>query len=300
MSIASAAAVKSAEQTGAAVRPWLRRGRRRPRFGRNLTAIVFIVIWIFPVYWMVDTAFKPQSEQDTTTPQFIPTHATLQNFTAAFHQSGFLQNLRNSLLVVLVAVAFAMIISLFASAALARWRFRGRSTMMVVVLVVQMLPPTALLIPQFLIFNKVGLTGTYTGLILAYVALVLPLSIWILRGFFVMIPVEVEEAAIMDGASTWRLLRSILFPLVAPGVVATSIFAFVSAWNDYIYAYTFMKSSSHYTLPIWLVSFSSPFGGTNYGGQMAASVLFTIPVVVFFVIIQRNRVTGLSAGAVKG
>jgi N,N'-diacetylchitobiose transport system permease protein len=293
-----AATLGPAERSDAVVRP-LRR-RRRPRIVRNVLALLFIVVWIFPVYWMLNTAFKPESEQSTPTPEFIPLHPTLKNFSAAFHQSGFFQDLRNSLVVVLAAVIFALIISLFASAALARYRFRGRFGIMVLILVVQMLPPTALLIPQFLIFNKLGLLGTYTGLILAYVALVLPLSIWILRGFFVMIPREIEEAALVDGASTWRILRSVLFPLVAPGVVATSIFAFVSAWNDYILAYTFMKSASHYTLPIWLVSFSSPFGATNYGGQMAASVLFTLPVVLFFVLIQRNLVSGLSAGAVKG
>lgn len=298
MSSLRAATLGPAERSDAVVRP-LRR-RRRPRIVRNVLALLFIVVWIFPVYWMLNTAFKPESEQSTPTPEFIPLHPTLKNFSAAFHQSGFFQDLRNSLVVVLAAVIFALIISLFASAALARYRFRGRFGIMVLILVVQMLPPTALLIPQFLIFNKLGLLGTYTGLILAYVALVLPLSIWILRGFFVMIPREIEEAALVDGASTWRILRSVLFPLVAPGVVATSIFAFVSAWNDYILAYTFMKSASHYTLPIWLVSFSSPFGATNYGGQMAASVLFTLPVVLFFVLIQRNLVSGLSAGAVKG
>lgn len=299
MSSLSAASVKPADRSHVAAKR-SRGRRRRPRIVVNALALLFIVVWVFPVYWMVNTAFKPQSDLSTPTPEFWPKHPTLGNFTTAISHSGFLQDLRNSLIVVVAAVAFALVLSLFASAALARYRFRGRFTIMVLILVVQMLPPTALLIPQFLIFNKLGLLGTYTGLILAYVALVLPLSIWILRGFFVMIPVEVEEAAIMDGASTWRVLRSVLFPLVAPGVVATSIFAFVSAWNDYIYAYTFMKSESHYTLPIWLVSFTSPFAATNYGGQMAASVLFTLPIVLFFVIIQRNLVTGLSAGAVKG
>ncbi len=171
---------------------------------------------------------------------------------------------------------------------------------MVLILAVQMLPGTALLIPQFLIFNNLGLLGSYFGLILAYVAAVLPFAIWTLRGFFITIPVELEEAAMVDGAGTWRILRSILFPLVVPGVISTSIFAFISAWNEYILAYTFMKDQTMYTLPIWLVSFSSPTTGTDYGGQMAASVLFALPVVVFFLIIQRHLVAGMSAGAVKG
>jgi N,N'-diacetylchitobiose transport system permease protein len=197
-------------------------------------------------------------------------------------------------------VLLAIILGFFAAAALSRFRFRGRRTIMIVILAVQMLPTTALLIPLFLIFNSLGLLGTYAGLVLAYIATVLPFSIWVMRGFFVAIPMEIEEAAQLDGANTWQVLTRILFPLVAPGVIATSIFAFIAAWNDYIIAYTFMKDQSMYTLPVWLASFVSQNTGTDSGGQMAASVLFSLPVVVFFVIIQRNLVSGMSAGAVKG
>jgi N,N'-diacetylchitobiose transport system permease protein len=278
-----------------------RKNRRRPRHvWANIIAVVFSVVWIFPVYWMINTAFKPRPEVMTSTPQFLPIHPTLDNFVVAVTQTSFLQNLLNSVIVVAGAVIFALALSLFAAAALSRFRFRGRRTIMVVILAVQMLPGTALLIPQFLIFNNLGLLNSYFGLILAYVAAVLPFSIWTLRGFFVTIPVEVEEAAMVDGAGTWRILRSILFPLVVPGLISTSIFGFITAWNEYILAYTFMKDQAMYTLPIWLVSFSSPVTGTDYGGQMAASVLFALPVVVFFLIIQRHLVAGMSAGAVKG
>jgi N,N'-diacetylchitobiose transport system permease protein len=281
--------------------PVQRRRRRGQRHGwANVIALVFSVIWIFPVYWMVNTAFKPRPEVMTSTPHFLPLNPTLNNFIVAITQTSFLINLQNSIIVVVSAVVFALALSLFASAALSRFRFRGRRSIMVLILAVQMLPGTALLIPQFLMFNNLGLLGSYFGLSLAYVAAVLPFAIWTLRGFFVTIPVELEEAAMMDGAGTWRILRSILFPLVVPGVISTSIFAFISAWNEYILAYTFMKDQAMYTLPIWLVSFSSPVTGTDYGGQMAASVLFALPVVVFFLIIQRHLVAGMSAGAVKG
>lgn len=268
--------------------------------GSRILAILFCIVWIFPVYWMVNTAFKPRPEVMTATPEFVPAHPTLGNFIAAITETSFLTNLKNSVIVVLAAVIFSLAIALFASAALSRFRFHGRKLILVLILAVQMLPGTAVLIPQFLIFNDFGLLNRYIGLILAYIALVLPFSIWVLRGFFVAIPVAVEEAAIVDGASTWQVLWRVLFPLVAPGVVATSIFAFISAWNDYILAYTFMKDQTKYTLPIWLASFSTPTTGVDYGGQMAGSVLFTLPVVIFFLIIQRNLVTGLSAGAVKG
>lgn len=266
----------------------------------NTVAAVFSLVWIFPVYWMVNTAFKPRSEAMTPTPLFLPKSPTLTNFNAAINQTSFLDNLRNSLIVVSGTVVLAIVLGIFAAAALSRFRFRGRRTIMVAILIVQMLPGSALLIPTFLVFSQIGLLGTYLGLILAYVALVLPFSIWVMRGFFIAIPVEVEEAARIDGASTWQVLTRILFPLVVPGVVATSIFAFIAAWNDYLIAYTFMKDQSQYTLPVWLASFSTPLTGTDFGGQMAGSVIFSLPVVVFFLIIQRKLVTGISSGAVKG
>ncbi|MEW1861420.1 MULTISPECIES: carbohydrate ABC transporter permease [unclassified Streptomyces] len=261
---------------------------------------MFCVLWFFPVYWMINTAFKPRSQAMTPTPRFFPTSPTPANFDAAINQTAFARDLRNSLVVVGGTVALSVVLGMFAAAALTRFRFRGRRTIMVAILVVQMLPGTALLIPTFIVFNKAGLLGTYTGLILAYLALVLPFSIWVMRGFFVAIPVEIEEAARIDGASTWQVLSRILFPLVVPGVIASGIFAFIAAWNDYLIAFTFMKDQSHYTLPVWLASFSTPLTGTDFSGQMAGSVVFSLPVVLFFMIIQRKLVSGVSAGAVKG
>jgi N,N'-diacetylchitobiose transport system permease protein len=275
----------------------LRKPRRRVA---NTLAAIFCLVWIFPVYWMVNTAFKPRPEVMTTTPHFVPVHPTLDNFIKAVSHDQFLTNLRNSVIVVALTVLASIVLGIFAAAALSRFRFRGRRTVMVVILAVQMLPGTALLIPMFVMFNSLDLLGTYLALVLAYVATVLPFSIWVMRGFFVAIPAEIEEAAHLDGATTWGVLTRVLFPLVAPGVIATSIFSFIAAWNDYLFAYTFMQDQSRYTLPVWLASFTNPHTGTDFGGQMAASVLFSVPVVVFFLIIQRNLVAGMSAGAVKG
>jgi N,N'-diacetylchitobiose transport system permease protein len=277
------------------------RRRRRPvRWVSNTIAVIFCVIWIFPVYWMVNTAFKPRNEVMTSTPLFVPSVPTFDNFVLAITETTFLTNLGNSLIVVTGTVLLSVIVGFFAAAALARFRFRGRRAIMVTILAVQMLPGAALLIPTFLMFNAVNLLGTFFGLILAYVAAVLPFSIWVMRGFFVAIPVEIEEAAKIDGAGTTRILFSVLFPLVAPGVISTSIFAFIAAWNDYLVAYTFMKDQGMYTLPVWLASFTTPTAGTDFGGQMAGSVLISLPVIIFFLIIQRNLVSGMSAGAVKG
>ncbi|WIM92479.1 carbohydrate ABC transporter permease [Actinoplanes oblitus] len=272
----------------------------RRRWVVNSLAVLFCLVWTFPVYWMVNTAVKPRPEVMTATPHFVPAHPTVDNFVKAVGQDQFLTNLGNSVIVVACTVATSIVLGIFAAAALSRFRFRGRRTIMVVILAVQMLPATALLIPMFVMFNSLDLLGTYLALVLAYVATVLPFSIWVMRGFFVAIPVEIEEAAHLDGATTWEVLTRVLFPLVAPGVIATGIFSFIAAWNDYLFAYTFMQDQSRYTLPVWLASFTNPHTGTDFGGQMAASVLFSLPVIVFFLIIQRNLVAGMSAGAVKG
>jgi N,N'-diacetylchitobiose transport system permease protein len=282
-----------------------RLGRRKGALSRfpwraNLIGAGFIVVWAFPVYWMVNTALKPRSEVMTLTPLFFPEHATLDNFVNAVTQPFFLANVRNSAIVVAAALVLSILLGLFAATALARFRFRGRRAIMVAILAIQMLPATALLIPTFLVFNSLNLLGTYAGLILTYVASVLPITIWLLRGFFLAIPRELEEAAMMDGAGTWRIMWSVLFPLVTPGLIATSVFAFIAAWNDYIVAYTFMKDQAMYTLPVWLASFATLRTGTDYGSQMAASVLFSLPVMVFFLLIQRNLVAGMTSGAVKG
>ena len=276
------------------------RSRKRRPWVISIVAILFCIVWIFPVYWMVNTSFKPISDVLTTTPLFFPTHFTFDNYSAAVGQTDFLQNLGNSVIVVVGTVLVSTLLAFFACAALTRFRFRGRRTIMVIILAVQMLPTVALLVPTFLVFGDLDLRNTLFGLVIAYVASVLPFSIWVMRGFFLGVPVEIEEAARMDGANNWRILWSVLFPLVAPGVISTSIFAFITAWNEYIVAYTFLSDQSNYTLPIWLASFSTPRTGTDFGGQMAASVLFSLPVVIFFLIIQRKLVSGIAAGAVKG
>jgi N,N'-diacetylchitobiose transport system permease protein len=276
------------------------RGRRRPKHPVALTlAIVCIVLWAFPIYWMLNTSFKERDAITTTTPQFVPSPPSLVNYLDALTKPGFLSSLGNSLVVSLGVVIASIVLGFLAAAAVSRFRFLGRRAILVSILVVQMIPGGALLIPLFLSFKSLGLLNSYWGLGLAYIASVLPFSIWVLRGFFLNLPIELEEAAKIDGAGTTRILWSIYFPLVLPGLISTSVFAFINAWNDYITAYVMLKDQAMYTLPVWLVSFSTN-EGTDYGGLIAASVLFALPVVIFFMIVQRNLVSGMSAGAVKG
>jgi N,N'-diacetylchitobiose transport system permease protein len=276
------------------------RGRRRPKHPVALTlAIVCIVLWAFPIYWMLNTSFKERDAITTTTPQFVPSPPSLVNYLDALTKPGFLSSLGNSLVVSLGVVVASIVLGFLAAAAVSRFRFLGRRAILVSILVVQMIPGGALLIPLFLSFKSLGLLNSYWGLGLAYIASVLPFSIWVLRGFFLNLPIELEEAAKIDGAGTTRILWSIYFPLLLPGLISTSVFAFINAWNDYITAYVMLKDQAMYTLPVWLVSFSTN-EGTDYGGLIAASVLFALPVVIFFMIVQRNLVSGMSAGAVKG
>jgi N,N'-diacetylchitobiose transport system permease protein len=268
-------------------------------FAANAAATVFCLVWVFPVYWMVNTAFKPGGDILSPVPEFLPRRFTLGNFAGALAKPGFTRDLLNSVLVTVSVVLLAIVVAFFAATALTRFRFFGRRGFLIGVLVLQMVPVPALVIPLFLSLKSAHLLDSLVGLTLTYVALVLPFTIWTLRGFLHGIPVELEEAAMVDGASRARIMRSVLLPLVLPGLIATSVFAFITAWNDFLFAYVIMKDQSGYTLPVWLVSFSTSTG-TDYGGLIAASTLFALPVVVFFALVQRHLVEGMTAGAVKG
>ena len=196
-------------------------------------------------------------------------------------------------------VLLSLVVAFLAASAVARFRFRGRTLFLVSVIAVQMVPITALVIPMFIALRQVNMLNRLPGLIATYVALVLPFTVWTLRGFIQGIPVELEEAAMVDGYSRPQAFRRVLLPLIMPGLVATAIFAFIEAWNEFLLPLVLMQDQTRYTLTVWLVSFSTN-RGTDFGGLMAASTLFTLPVVVFFLIVQRRVVSGLTAGAVKG
>ena len=283
-----------------------RAAKRTRAIGVNLLGLLIALATLFPLFWMISTAFKPSHEIYSLTPNLIPAHPTLGNFRAVSsgQVSGGIGSVwlffRNSLAVTLAAVLVASLISLMGSVAVARYRFRLRATVLVMLLIVQMIPAQALIIPLFLDFKRLNLLQNLVGLVIVYAAQALPVSIWMLRNFVATIPREMEEAAAIDGASGFTIFWRILFPLVAPGLVATSIFAFITAYNEFIVALTFLGlAQSDYTLPIYVTYFFGR-GGADWGPIMAASTLYTIPVVIFFLIVRRRLVGGLVAGAVKG
>jgi len=265
----------------------------------NLAGVGTLLVFAFPVYWMFATAFKPSGDILSYTPRFLPWPITLQHFKDAVARPHFLDYVRNSLLVTLGAVVLSLAIATLAALAVGRFNFRGRKAYLLLVMIVQMAPFEALLIPFFLTLRQLDLLNRLPALILIYFIFTMPFTIWTLRGFVMAVPRELEEAAMVDGCSRLQAFMRVVFPLLAPGLVATSIFAFVTAWNEYLYAFVFMRDADKFTLPVWLGTFKTAFG-TDWGGTMAASALFTLPVLVFFLAIQRRLASGLAAGAVKG
>lgn len=272
---------------------------KRRRRVANTIAVVVAVLMIFPVYWMFNTAFKEPGSIMSQTPQFFPWPISIDNFGRALDSANFWVFLRNSLVVSVATVILSMIIAVGASLATARFSFIGRKVLMVVLVLVQMIPGSAMVIPLYLMLREAGGLDFLPGLVFTYLTFVLPFAIWTLRGFVEGIPIELEEAAMVDGLSRFGAFVRVVLPLLAPGIVATSIFAFISAWDDYLFAYVIMSSQENYTLPVWLVSFQTS-DGVDYGAMIAASAIFSIPVLVFFLLVQRRLVAGMTSGAVKG
>ena len=280
------------------------RSRRSRKVTLNTLGVLVAVVTLFPIFWMVSTAFKPATEIYSLTPQPLPLHPTWANFQNVLNGSvigmPYWTFLRNSLFVTLSAVVVSSVIALLAAVAVARFRFRFRSIYLLMLLIVQMVPQQALVIALYLDFRKVNLLDSLIGLSLLYITFSLPVTIWMLRNFVAAVPRELEQAAAIDGAGPFQVFWKVLLPLVAPGLVTTSVFAFIFAWNEFIFALTFLGTDeSKYTLPVYVTYFFGR-GTTDWGAIMAASVLFTLPVMIFFLIVQRRLRTGLIAGAVKG
>ncbi|MFI5894702.1 carbohydrate ABC transporter permease [Actinoplanes sp. NPDC051513] len=264
----------------------------------NAIGVIFSLLMLFPVYWVLNTAFKPANEVLALTPTFVPEHPTFDNFKSAFHAPLFLQNMLNGLIVTLLAVAGALVVGFLASLAIARFNFYGRKAIILVVLGVQLVPLLALLIPLFLMLQSANLTNSLIGVSITYLVLILPYTVWTLRGFISGIPRELDEAALIDGCSRGQVFWRIILPLTGPGLVATSVYGFIQAWNEFIIINT-LNSPAKQNLMAWLLQ-NQTTRGTAWGPLMAGAIITSIPVVIFFLIIQRNIATGLTAGAVKG
>jgi N,N'-diacetylchitobiose transport system permease protein len=249
---------------------------------------------------MIATAFKPDEEIDSLTPTWLSLHPTVRHFSDAMHRPFFWNGVVNSLIIVSVTVALSMVLAFLAAIALAKFRFTGRKLFIVLIIGIQMLPAVGLIIPLYVVLAQYHQVNALSGVILTYLTFVLPFSVWTLRGFLLGIPKELEEAAMVDGSTRIGSFTRILLPLVAPGLVATSIFAFITTWNEYIFARVLLNDQSKQTATVWLSYFTGTSRNTDWGGLMAGSTLIAIPVIVFFLIVQRKIGFGLTAGAVRG
>lgn len=281
--------------------------RRRPRrIGSVLAGAAALVVFaasVFPVYWMVNTSLQPNSQARGSEVHFWPEDFTVDNYVnVIFHtaRAPFLPALGNSIMVTVLTVVFALVFAFLAALAVTRFRFRSRAAFIIAILIVQMIPAEAMIIGIFRLVDGWQLLNTVLGLSAVYIATVLPFTIWTLRGFVNGVPVELEEAAMIDGLSRSQAFWRITFPLLAPGLVATGIFGFIQAWNEFVFALVLNPRPEAMTLPVWLRTFLDPNGGINWAELMAGSTLVAIPVVVFFLIVQHRMTSGLVAGAVKG
>ncbi len=288
----------------------MRRRARRPRalVSRallNVAALIVFVCSVFPVYWMVNMSFTPSNRIISRDPSLFPLEFTWQNYITAWTreaapgQTDFPHGLVTSLSVTFGVLVVTLLFAFLASVAVARFHFRGRRGFIVSVLIVQMIPGEAMMFTIFGMIDDWRLMNTILGLGIVYTASVIPFTIWTLRGFVAGVPADLEEAAMIDGCSKSQAFWKVTFPLLAPGLVSTGIFAFIQSWNEFTMALLLMKGYN-LTLPTWLNSFQSATQATNWGAVMAGATLIAVPVVIFFLIVQGRMTGGLVAGAVKG
>ncbi|MET7385150.1 carbohydrate ABC transporter permease [Streptomyces sp. NPDC005385] len=273
-------------------------GPRKSKLGWNLLGLLVFLTAGFPVYWMFNTAFKPAKDAIDADPSLFPTGLTLDNFRRALDIADFWGPVGRSLIVSVSVVVVGIIVGMLAALAISRFAFRGRKVVIVGILAVQMVPLVAMIIPVFLLLNDLDQYDKLSGLIITYLTFILPFTVWTLRGFIVNIPKELEEAAMVDGCSRTGAFMRVVFPLLAPGMVATSVYAFIQAWNEYLYALMLM-SQKNQTATVWLGNFTTKHG-TEYAPMMAGSTMMAVPIVVLFLLVQRKMAAGLTAGAVKG
>jgi ABC-type glycerol-3-phosphate transport system permease component len=264
-----------------------------------VAVVVVVIASLFPFVWMALSSVKVLRELYTVPPHWLPEAPTLEHYRKVLFASNIPRYFLNSVVISLGATAAALVLAVVASYGLARFTFRGRGAAQAFVLIGQLLPTAAIVVPLFVTLQTLGLVNTYLGLILVYMILTLPLSVWMLTSYVRAIPVELEEAALIDGASRLSILFRITLPLAMPGIVSILLFAFVTTWNEFIFALVFAQDSRVKTLPIGIAEFTGEFT-TDWGAVMAASLIMTLPIVVLFLALQRLFVGGLTAGAVKG
>ena len=267
----------------------------------NTIAVLFGLIMAFPIYWMFISTVETGKDLLSVTPHFFPTSFTLANYTSVFKDPFFFEDLRNTAIITVSSVLLGLFIGFLGAVGVARFRFHGRNVFIVAMMFVQMVPLLAITIPLYFVANDFGLVDQLLGVILIYLITTVPYCVWVLRSFIVNIPVELDEAAMVDGCTRLGAFVRIILPLTVPGLVTAGVFIWIQTWNEFILANTILSSNDKQTSLVWLEGFSStPLHSANYGEQMAGAFLISLPVIVLFVIFQKKVTAGLTAGSVKG
>jgi ABC-type glycerol-3-phosphate transport system permease component len=262
------------------------------------TLTVLVLVFLFPVIWVLGLSLKTRAQVFSSPPLYL-WWPTFHNYADVLARSDFVRAFINTLIVSTSAVALSLGIGAPAAYAFASFPFKGRSILFFALLVMRMLPPIAVLVPMYLLFNKIGLATTRLSVVLAYTTFSLPLVVWIMRGYFEDLPVELEESAWIDGASRFGAFMYIILPLARPGLVAASILCLQLAWNDFLFSAVLTNNATQ-TLPVMMAAFNAGDSGMDWGGLTASGMLVTLPVILFSFVAQRHLVAGLSSGAVKG
>ena len=270
------------------------------RAAQYVALLGYVVFLGFPLLWLLSTAFKPASELSQLTPTLFPQDWTLSNFTVAFSESQLPGALRNSFVVAVATSIITTLIALPAAYAIARYRSAVRNVTIGWILISQVFPFILIVIPVFIVLKEIGLINTLPGLVIIYVVWALPFTLWMLQGYVAAIPRDLEEAASTDGANRFVILRSIIFPLLLPGLVATSMFAFINAWNEFFFALVIIQDPALQTAPLLLARYVGAEDSVNLGPLAATALITTLPSLIIVSIIQRKLVSGMLSGSVKG
>ena len=273
---------------------------------RLLFALYNLLVWTlvlavaFPLLWMISTALKPNEETFALPPTLVPAHPTLAQFSRLLSETPFLTYFANSVMVACATTAVVVVVAIAGAYGLVRFRFPGRDLLAHLVLFTYLLPSVLLLLPLYLIIARLGLANSLTGLVIAYTTFALPFALWLLRSFLAGIPIDLEEAAMVDGASRMAAFVEIVIPQALPGIISTALFTFILAWNEYLYALVFVNTDASKTLPPGVLTMLNQNQNVEWALLMAASVLMALPVLVFFGFLQSHLTRGFGAGAVKG